>query len=441
MSIDYERFEEKEFEFNGNIIKLIKCIGYGGNSVVYKCKYKDDYYAIKFFKCDKKSRYDRFKKEADKIEKINAQKSNFTPNVIDKNFPKYDRFKFIDFDLKLLPFYIMEIGEKYNYSKLDFYQKVDDIIEICNALKDMHSLDIQHRDIKPENIIRYNGKLTFIDYGTAKIPDIETIDEKEPMGSKGTMAPEMFNQAYEILGYDFCKADIYSIGKTIWIILKNDRDAHKFTTYEIDNPSCKIHLNNIDDGIVMKIEQILIGATQENFFNRISLNDILNDLELIKKKLIGNNNNCNIMKLNCILDNFKSSSHDAIIIKDKIKIIEFVKKIDNIGLNLSLEEDEKELCTPVDNYSFSIEPYSNDYYYFILNGVKYIFDINSIIVDCNKIKIKTQMLSEILLEENNKYIRNIDSFSRNFMLINQIDSAIDTIYLDYDICLSKIPVI
>ena len=441
MSIDYERLEKEVIKFNGNTIKLVKCIGHGGNSVVYKCKYKGNYYAIKFFKGGKKSRYDRFKKEADKIEKINALKSNFTPIVIDKKFPNYNRLKFKDFNLKFLPFYIMEIGEKYNYSKLGFYQKVDDIIEICNVLKDMHSLDIQHRDIKPENIIRYNGKLTFIDYGTAKVPDIETIDEKEPMGSKGTMAPEMFNQASEIPGYDFCKADIYSIGKTIWIILKNDRDAHKFTTYEIDNPSCKIHLNNIDDGIVMKIEQILIGATQENFFNRTSLNDILNDLELIKDKLIGNNNNCNIMKLNCILDNFKSTNHDAVIINNKTKILEFVKKIDNIGLKLSLEEDEKELCMPADNYSFSIEPYSNDYYYFILNGVKYIFDINSIIVDCNKIKIKTKMQNEILLEENSKYIREIDSFSRNFILINPINPAIDTIYLDYDICLSKISVI
>lgn len=441
MSINYKKFKKKEFKFKDNTIKLVKCIGHGGNSVVYKCKYKDNYYAIKFFKGSKKSRYDRFKKEADKIEKINAKKSNFTPIVIDKKFSNYNPLKFGNFNLKFSPFYIMEIGEKYNYSKLKFHEKVDDIIEICKALKDMHSLDIQHRDIKPENIIRYNGKLTFIDYGTAKIPGIETIDEEEPMGSKGTMAPEMFNQASEIPEYDFCKADIYSIGKTIWIILNNDRDAHKFTTYEIDNPSCKINLKDIDDGIVMKIEQILIGATQENFFNRISLNNILDDLELIKNKLIDNNNNCNIMKLNCILDNLKSSNYDAIIIKDKIKVLEFVKKIGNIGLELSLEEEEKKMCMSANNYSFSIEPYSNDYYYFILNGVKYIFDINSIIVDCNKIKIKTESLNGILLEENNKYIREIDSFSRNLILINPINPAIDAIYLDYDICLSKIQVI
>lgn len=441
MNIDYERYENEVFEFNNNTIKLIKYIGHGGNSVVYKCKYKDDYYAIKFFKGVKESRYDRFKNETDKIDKINSLKRNFTPAVIDKNFPNYSKSKFKKLDIEVSPFYIMEIGEKYNYFKLNFYQKIDDIIEICNILKDMHSLDIQHRDIKPENIIKYDGKLTFIDYGTAKIPNIETIDGKEPMGSKGTMAPEMFNQASEIPEYDFCKADVYSIGKIIWIILKNDRDAHKFTTYDIDNPSCKIHLNDIDEGIVMKIEQILIGATQENFFNRISLKNILDDLDLIKNKLIGNNINSNIMKLNCILDGFISSNHDAIIIKDEKKVLQFVKKIDNMGLKLSLEEDEKELCTSVNNYSFSIKPYPNGYYYFILNSVKYIFNINSIIVDCNKIKIKTQILNETLLEENNKYIRNIDSFSRNSILINKLDSTIDTIYLDYDICLSKIPII
>lgn len=437
MSIDYKKFENEEIEFNDDTINLIKCIGHGGNSVVYKCKYKDDYYAIKFFIGNKKSRYDRFKQETDKIERINAQKINFTPAVICKNFPDYKQYKFIKLDLKFSQFYIMEIGEKYNYSKLDFYQKLNNIIFICNMLKELHSLDIQHRDIKPENITRYDGKLTFIDYGTAKIPGLETIDEKEPMGSKGTMAPEMFNQAAEIPEYDFCKADIYSIGKIIWIILKNDRNAHKFTTYEIDNPSCKIYLNDIDDGIVMKIEQILIGATQENFFNRISLNNILEDLELIKNKLIGNNYNCNIMKLNCILDNFKSSNHDAIIIKDKMKVLEFVKKVNNIGLKLSLEEDEKELCKSVHNYSFSIKPDSNGYFYFILNDVKYIFDINSIIVDCNKIKITTRILNEIILEENTKYIRDMDSFSRNSILISQIDSVTDTIYLDYDICLSR----
>ena len=54
MSIDYKKFENEEIEFNDDTINLIKCIGHGGNSVVYKCKYKDDYYAIKFFIGNKK---------------------------------------------------------------------------------------------------------------------------------------------------------------------------------------------------------------------------------------------------------------------------------------------------------------------------------------------------------------------------------------------------
>lgn len=86
---------------------------------------------------------------------------------------------------------------------------------ILTALVVLHSNNIVHRDLKPENLIFRDenlNSLVIIDFG------LSTTCKDEPLttrcGSPGYVAPEILNN----LGYG-CKADIFSLGVILYILL------------------------------------------------------------------------------------------------------------------------------------------------------------------------------------------------------------------------------
>lgn len=435
----YEAFVGREIELDNEIITITEYITKGGNSIVFGCKYLERDYVIKFFKGKNKGRYDRFKSEVDKINYLNNNIQNYSPQVIKKNFPKYNYRLFNTTQVENLPFYVMERGEMYEYSNLNFEQKLNDIIEICNSLNSMHSINCIHRDIKPENIVRYNGKLTFIDYGTAHVPGIDTINNKEQMGSRGTIAPEMVDRINGQNDNENKYSDIYSFGKTMWILLTNDRAAYKFTTYDSNNINSKIRLNDVNKGIVMALERIIARATRENYLERIELNKMLELLILIRDGLLKNDRNCNIMKFKCLLEDTVDIYYDATLIDNENKIIEYIKQIKDLGCILSLKVDKRNLCDEVELESFDIEyEPSGKYYYFILNAKKFIFKIKEIVINKDNICIKCNEMSEPILTENSTFFRDIDPFSKKSILSNPIDDIAENVYLECDVCLNVV---
>ena len=85
-----------------------------------------------------------------------------------------------------------------------------------NALIVLHSNNIVHRDLKPEYLIFRDenlNSLVIIDFGLST-----TVKDSEPLftrcGSPGYVAPEILNN----LGYG-CKADIFSLGVIMYILL------------------------------------------------------------------------------------------------------------------------------------------------------------------------------------------------------------------------------
>ena len=433
----HKKDKRKIIVLNGNTIELKgRCLYFGCNSVVYKCRYQRKNYIIKFFRGKKKVRYKRFRSEVEKIKKLNDEINNYTPKVIDSYFPKPQNYS--RFIANKSPFYIMEEGEEYQYSKLTFEQKINDIIEMCMRLRQMNALGISHRDIKPENIIKYKGKLTYIDYGTAFVPNTETYDDTECMGSKGTMAPEMINHACDIPGYDYKYADIYSLGKTIWIILTNNPYAHIFTTYESTNIISKIDLEGIQDGIVMLIEYILNRATQENYFKRIELDKIIELFTIIRSDLMGNVEKCNEIKFECLLEKYYIPQYDEMQIKEIDKSMNFIEKISEVGVVLSLRAGVIQLCDDFNIASFSIKHENRKIFYFVHNNIKFIFKVEKIAILQKEIIIKTKPIEEQLDDGKVQCFMSLDSFSMKSLLINPIVGNVNMIYLDCDICLKSV---
>ncbi len=427
--MSYKNLKGRKIKFNDEIIELNKYIDSGGNSFVYDCTYQNEKFVIKFFNAKNLKRYERFKQEVEKINCLN-EKEDFTPKVIVSYFPECDYKKLKKLKNEEAPFYVMEKGQEYDYGSLSFVQKIEDIIEIASKLKYMHNLNIQHRDIKPQNIIRYKNHLTFIDYGTACVPGIKTIDADERKGSIDTIAPEMNEKPSEIPDYKYEFADIYSLGKTIWIILNNNIFARKFTTYNATDEISKLKIQQVPEGIVKYIESLLTNVTNTNYFDRMSLDEIINVFMTIKDKLLNNSNNCNIVKFKCILGEITSPKYDLVLIHKEEKIKEFIRNISDIGIQLSLEENDKEVCNSIYQY-FTIQ-YGKDYYYFSSNNIKFIFHIKEIIISQEEIIIKTNEYNQ-MVEYNTKKFNNLDSFSKVAILTTAVDENIENIIIECEI--------
>lgn len=95
--------------------------------------------------------------------------------------------------------------------------KVSCVLELARTLEALHKKDIVHRDIKPKNIYFYNGKYCLGDFGLVDYPEKKDLTSfQEAVGPKATMAPEM---RYNAKNADGKKADVYSLAKTLWIVL------------------------------------------------------------------------------------------------------------------------------------------------------------------------------------------------------------------------------
>lgn len=207
---------------------LSKKLGAGGNGEVWMCKNdKKEKYAIKFFKFGRYvAAYERFVDEVDFMEQ--HQGIYGVLPIIDKNLPSKNQK---NVDAKIPIYYVMPLAESVEQKIKNFTldEKVEVIQMLLNRLTNLHQNGIAHRDIKPANILCYNGKFVLSDFGLGyfKRKKFKTPVGKK-VGAKQTIAPQMEKDAQSADRY---KADVYSMAKTIWIILTGGRVLFWWSIY------------------------------------------------------------------------------------------------------------------------------------------------------------------------------------------------------------------
>ncbi len=94
-------------------------------------------------------------------------------------------------------------------------------IQLSQTLSELHQKNIAHRDIKPANLYYYDNCFCFGDFGLVEFPESNNALTRsdKALGAIFTMAPEMKRDPKHSDGK---KADVYSLAKTLWIILSGE---------------------------------------------------------------------------------------------------------------------------------------------------------------------------------------------------------------------------
>lgn len=116
-------------------------------------------------------------------------------------------------------------------------EAVDAVASVADTLAALHAEGVSHRDIKPDNLFRYEDRWVVGDFGLVDYPDKDSVtDTGERLGPFHYLAPEMHIEANRSDGR---KADVFSLGKTLWVLATEQRTPPP-GALRADNPQTAI---------------------------------------------------------------------------------------------------------------------------------------------------------------------------------------------------------
>ncbi|WP_417356902.1 protein kinase domain-containing protein [Flavobacterium sp.] len=249
--------------------KVKATLGKGGNGTVYEVQNsKGEFFALKTINLNHKNnsqkKYNRFKDEIRAI--IDCEQINGVIKIVDYYLPN-------EYNKEKPPYYVMPKGvpiqtflkAKADITLFTFFRF------LIQTLIELHNIDYTHRDIKPSNILVIDGKPCFSDFGLVDYPKKNRVTQsKETVGPKWTIAPEMKRESTKS---EFKKADIYSLAKTLWILITRQNLAFEgqYDTNSVmsirlrgDLYKDKIFFNNENFNSTVILEKLLKLSTDSD---------------------------------------------------------------------------------------------------------------------------------------------------------------------------------
>jgi serine/threonine protein kinase len=144
------------------------------------------------------------------------------------------------------------IGQQRPLDALQLFSK------LCGIVGYAHEKGVVHRDLKPDNIlVHVDGQIVVLDFGLCYLEDEKErlTDTMEQVGSRFYMAPELESgRANNVTS----KADVYSLGKTLYFMLSGRHLARE----NLENENDLVHLT-FDPQLRYVTQQILKPAFSE----------------------------------------------------------------------------------------------------------------------------------------------------------------------------------
>ncbi len=238
--------------------EILKEIGRGGMSIVYLARDNrlNKQWAVKEMKNDGS-------KSTETLLKGLEREANILKNVDHPVLPRI-----VDIiNSRGTIYVVMDFIEGTNLGdvlKQEGAQSQEDVIDwghqLASALDYLHSMDppIIYRDMKPANVmLRPEGGVKLIDFGTAKEYTIENNADTTALGTRGYAAPEQFGDAQGRGIYNTdARTDIYNLGATLY---------HMVTGMNPCEPPYEIKpIRQWNPSLSTGLEQIILKCTQPN---------------------------------------------------------------------------------------------------------------------------------------------------------------------------------
>ncbi|EFD80224.2 serine/threonine protein kinase [Fusobacterium animalis D11] len=163
-------------------------------------------------------------------------------------------------------------------NNIDILDIIQGAIELCCTLEKLHNNNISHRDIKPSNIYFYNNRYCLADFGLAELigeTNYYTKSDKG-LGAIFTIAPEMKRNPKEADGK---KADVFSLAKTIWMLLTKDEKGFDGVYNYLDPSHSLQYIHEYRDTHLVEINELLKEATDNEPNNRPDIKKFKEKLE------------------------------------------------------------------------------------------------------------------------------------------------------------------
>lgn len=238
--------------------EILKKIGQGGMSVVYVAMdvrlHKQ--WAIKEIKSDSSQNLDTLIKglemEANILKKVDHPVLPRIVDIIDKDGTIYVVMDYIEG--RAMDKVLEEEGAQPEEKVIEWAK------QLAGALEYLHTMNppIIYRDMKPSNImLKPDGTVKLIDFGTAKEFKIENIADTTALGTRGYAAPEQFGdkRGRGIYKTD-ARTDIYCLGATLYHIVTGKNPAQP--PYEM-RP-----VREWNPALSSGLEKIILKCTQPN---------------------------------------------------------------------------------------------------------------------------------------------------------------------------------